>query len=205
MAAPAKSALAANNTVSMDEHARETLSYIRKSMDAASSLAVPGPAGIAIGIVGVAAALVAALPVLQRYWLLVWITSAPIACVLGSVVVARQWSRQGRAVFGGAVQRLSLCLLPCLLAGAVLTATDMIEGHVHAIVGTWLLLYGCAVIATSVLTVRLLAWLGALFVAFGIMALWVPIGMHNLLLGTAFGGLHLLFGAFLMGRATHER
>jgi hypothetical protein len=205
MIAPAKSAPPPENTVSMDEHARATLRYIRASMDAASSLAVPGSAGIAVGIVGVVAAVLAALPALQTHWLLVWLASAPVACMLGVAVVVRQWSRQGRSVFGASGQRLALCLLPCLAAGAALTAVDLSEGHLHAIAGTWLMLFGCAVIATSVLTVRLLAWLGALFMAFGVMALWLPTSVHNLLLGAGFGGLHLLFGAFLIGRATHER
>ena len=189
----------------MDEHARATLRYIRASMDAASSLAVPGSAGIAVGIVGVVAALLAALPELQTHWLLVWLASAPVACMLGVAVVARQWWRQGRSVLGASGQRLALCLLPCVAAGAALTAVDLSEGHLHAIAGTWLMLFGCALIATSVLTVRVLAWLGALFMAFGALALWLPTSVHNLLLGAGFGGLHLLFGAFLVGRATHER
>ena len=205
MVAPVKSVLSAGNPISMDEHARATLRYIRAAMEAAASLAVPGSAGIAVGVVGVAAALLAALPSLQTYWLQIWMASAPVACVLGVGVVARQWSRQGRSMFGVAGRRLALCLLPCLLAGAVLTAADLHEGNLHAIAGTWLLLFGCAVIATSLLTVRLLAWLGALFVAFGVIALLLPTSVHNLLLGAAFGGLHLLFGVFLMGRATHER
>jgi hypothetical protein len=41
--------------------------------------------------------------------------------------------------------------------------------------------------------------------AFGAVALLLPTNTHNVLLGVAFGGLHLLFGSFLMGRAAHER
>jgi len=79
------------------------------------------------------------------------------------------------------------------------------DGQLHAIAGTWLLLFGGSTMAASVLTVRLLAWLGALFMAFGAVALLLPTNTHNVLLGVAFGGLHLLFGSFLMGRAAHER
>jgi hypothetical protein len=193
------------NTVSMDEHARATLRYIRASMDAASSLAVPGSAGIAVGLVGIAAALIASVPALQPHWIIVWLSSAPVAAALGVWVVARQWSRQGRAVFGAAGLRFALCLLPPLIAGAALTYVDLYDGHLHAIAGTWLLLFGGSTMAASVLTVRLLAWLGALFMAFGALALLLPTSTHNVLLGVAFGGLHLLFGSFLMGRAAHER
>jgi hypothetical protein len=44
-----------------------------------------------------------------------------------------------------------------------------------------------------------------LFVLLGIAALLVPVSTHNLILGVSFGGLHLLFGAYLMGRGSHGR
>jgi hypothetical protein len=47
--------------------------------------------------------------------------------------------------------------------------------------------------------------LGTLFLLLGAAALALPISAHNTILGIGFGGLHLLFGAFLMGRATRER
>lgn len=72
------------------------------------------------------------------------------------------------------------------------------------IAGTWLLLYGCALMAASATTIGLVAWLGGLFVFLGIAALLLPVSAHNLILGVGFGGLHLLFGTYLIGRASHE-
>jgi hypothetical protein len=193
----------ATNTVAIDTHAQATLSYIRSSMDAATLVTTPGSAGIAIGLVGLLAAILAAGP-WRAQWLTVWIASAPCAGTLGAAVLARQQRRQGRTLFGGSGQRFVVCLVPALLAGAVLTAADVHDGNLHAIAGTWLLLYGTAVMAASAATIRLVAWLGALFMVFGVAALLLPLGEHNLILGAAFGGLHLVFGAYLLGRVSHE-
>jgi hypothetical protein len=189
----------------MDAHAQATLHYIRASMDAAASLAVSGSAGVIIGLVGIGAAVLSATTSLHAHWLNIWMMSAPVAAALGAAVLARQWYVQGRILVGAPVRKFVLCLVPCLTAGAVLTGVDLMDGHLHSIAGTWLLLYGCAVIAASVVTMRLLSWLGALFVLLGVVALLLPIGAHNAMLGVGFGGLHLLFGAYLMGRGSHGR
>jgi hypothetical protein len=69
--------------------------------------------------------------------------------------------------------------------------------------GTWLLLYGCAVLSASTVTVpstmRLLWIMGALFVALGSIAFALPAGAHTVILGLGFGALHVIFGV-LIGR-----
>jgi hypothetical protein len=192
------------NTVAMDAHAQATLRYIRSSMDAAALVVTPGSAGIVIGLVGIGAALLAAGP-LRVHWLATWIVAAPIGCLLGGTVMARQQRLQGHTLFGASGRRFVLCLAPALLAGAVLTAADLYDGDLHVVAGTWLLLYGSAVTAASASTIRPVGWLGGLFVLFGILALLLPMSTHNLLLGVSFGGLHLLFGAYVLGRGSHER
>ena len=200
----ANSGASRTNVVEIDTHAQATLRYIRTSMDAAALVATPGSAGIAIGLVGTIAALLAAGPG-QAHWLTVWICAAPLATLMAATIMARQQRLQGRTLFGPSVRRFVLCLAPALLVGAVLTAVDLYDGNLRVIAGTWLLLYGCAVMAASAATIGLVAWLGGLFVLLGIAALLLPPGVHNLILGVGFGGLHLLFGAYLIGRASRER
>jgi hypothetical protein len=199
-----KTAASSNNTVAMDAHAQATLRYIRSSMDAAALVVTPGSAGIVIGLVGVIAVLLAAGP-WSAHWLAIWIAAAPLASLMGAMVMARQQRLQGRGLFGVTVRRFVLCLAPALLAGAVLTAADLYDGNLRIVPGTWLLLYGCAVMAASATTIRLVAWLGGLFVLLGITALLLPMSTHNLILGVGFGGLHLVFGTYLVGRGSHER
>jgi len=191
------------NVVAMDAHAQATLRHIRSSMDAATLVVTPGSAGIAIGLVGVVTALLAAGP-WRAHWLLIWIAAAPLAGSIGGTIMARQQRIQGRTLFGPSGRRFVLCLAPALLAGAVLTAVSVQDSNLRVVPGTWLLLYGSAVMAASATTIPLVSWLGGLFLLFGIAALLSPASAHNLILGASFGGLHLLFGAYLVGRGSRD-
>jgi hypothetical protein len=190
-----------NNTVAMDSHALGTLNYIRASIEAASAFAVPGIAGIAMGGVGIVATIVASLPALGSYWLEIWLLAAIAAAVLGVTLIARQPARG--LLFRGPARKFALSLLPALLAGAVLTGVFRQEGLTHLVPGMWLLLYGCAVLSASMMTIasmsRLIMLMGALFVIYGLIAFQLPLRWHNYTLGLGFGVLHLLFG-FLIGR-----
>ena len=70
--------------------------------------------------------------------------------------------------------------------------------------GTWLLLYGCALIAASVMTTRTIGVMGAMFMILGMVTFWLPLGAQLLALGAGFGGLHLFFGWWI-ARESHER
>jgi hypothetical protein len=172
--------------VPIESRALGTLSYIRASMDAAGSLAVPGMAGIVMGAIGIAATVIASLPQLASQWLVVWIVASLAAGILGGTLMARQAARKGGLLFAP-FRKFMLCLCP-------------------SIPGTWLLLYGCAVIAGSTATVarnlRLIAIMGGLFFLLGCAAYALPTSTHNLMLGTGFGALHVIFG-ILIGRVNH--
>ena len=77
-----------------------------------------------------------------------------------------------------------------------------------AIPGMWLLLYGCSVLSASTVTsaaiTRLIAAMGGLFVALGLLTFTLPAAAHAAMLGLGFGCLHILFGV-LIGRSTHAR
>jgi hypothetical protein len=191
-----------DNTVALDSHALGTLNYIRASIEAAGAFAVPGIAGIAMGVVGVAATVVASLPGLGAYWVQIWLLAAIAASAIGVVLVARQQAR-GFILYRGPARKFVLSLCPALLAGAVLTGVFWQLGLTSLVPGMWLLLYGCAVLSASLMTsatmVRLIALMGALFVVYGLVAFQLPIRWHNYTLGLGFGALHLLFG-ILIGR-----
>ncbi|MGH8185009.1 MAG: hypothetical protein ACREUC_00485, partial [Steroidobacteraceae bacterium] len=71
----AKNTMQSGNTVQLDSHAAASLRYIRASMEAAASLAVPGSAGIASGIIGSIATVLSALPGLYQHWLAIWLAA----------------------------------------------------------------------------------------------------------------------------------
>jgi len=195
--------VADSNTVALDSHALGTLRYIRASIDAAGLLAVPGSAGIAMGSLGVAAALLAAHPALAPHWLAIWLVGAVAAFVCGSALMAHQALRSGAALYSGPARKFLLCLSPPLLAGALLTLVLWQRAAVGLVPGVWLLLYGSAVTAASTHTARPLALMGSLFILLGVLALLMPASAANWLLGAGFGGLHLVFGV-LIGRMKNE-
>ena len=192
--------------VAIESRALGTLAYIRASIESSSSMDVPGMAGIVMGVIGVLAAIVVSLPRWAAHWLGIWLAAAVIALVLGGALVARQIAQRGHSRYLGPVRKFLLCLCPALFAGAVLTLVFETAGMRNVIPGMWLLLYGCAVLSASTVTVagiaRLICMMGGLFVALGLMTFALPVAAHTAMLGLGFGILHIVFG-FLIGRLTH--
>jgi len=189
------------HTVALDSHAAATLRYIRASMEAAGTVAVSGSAGVTMGAVGLLAAALASSPALRPHWLIVWLIAATVAALAGGVLMARQASRQGFTLFGAPVRKFSLCLAPGLFGGAVMTLVLWQAGDQRAIPGTWLLLYGCALISTSAPTTRIVGVLGSLFALLGLVTFLLPESLQNIALGCGFGGLHLAVGSLIRRRS----
>ena len=190
----------------IESRALGTLAYIRASIESSSSMDVPGMAGIVMGIIGVLTAVAVSVPRLAPHWLAIWLAAAALALVLGGASVARQTVRSGHSRYLGPTRKFLLCLCPALLAGAVLTLALANAGTLSFIPGTWLLLYGCAVLSASTVTTagiaRLICIMGALFVALGSVTFALPAAAHTLMLGLGFGVLHIIFG-ILIGRLSH--
>ena len=192
--------------VPIESRALGTLSYIRSSIDAASSLAVPGMAGIIMGGIGIVAAGIASLPAFGSQWLAIWLVAAFAALLLGGALMARQATRRGSTLLFGPFRKFLLCLCPALLAGAALTFVLWQAQMERLIPGMWLLLYGCAVISASTVTsarnLRVIASMGGIFVVLGLVTFTLPAAAHTWALGAGFGALHLLTG-ILIGRINH--
>jgi len=192
--------------IPIESRALGTLAYIRRSMDASASMAVPGTAGVVMGIIGLLAAVLSSLPHWGAHWPRIWMCSGGIASFVGGALMAREAAQSGHARYLGPVRKFMLCLCPALFAGGVLTAV-LYRAHLEGLLpGTWLLLYGCAVLSASTVTVastmRLLCAMGALFVALSLFAFVLPAASHMAILGLGFGVLHVVFG-YLVGRSGH--
>lgn len=190
----------AGEAVRIDSHAAATLRYIRASMDAAASLALPGSTAMTAGSIGLVAALVSSLPGLAAHWLIIWLVAAVIAASAGSFLLLRNSSAEALTISGSPVRKFAMCFLPSLAAGAVMTGVHWNYGNEHAIPGTWLILYGCALISASAATMQLISFIGAGFFVLGVLALFAPSELQIFLLGLGFGALHILLG-YLIGRA----
>jgi hypothetical protein len=192
--------------VTIESRALGTLAYIRASIDSSSSMDVPGMAGIVMGIIGVLAAIIVSVPRWSNQWLGIWLLAAAVALMLGSGLVARQYLRRGHTRYFGPARKFLLCLCPALFAGAVLTGVSWRAGVTSVIPGTWLLLYGCAVLSASTVTIagisRLIGVMGTLFVILGLSTFILPGAARTIMLGLGFGALHIIFG-MLIGRSGH--
>jgi len=163
-------------------------------------------AGIVMGIIGVLAAIAVTVPRWSAHWLGIWLFAAAVALLMGGALVARQYVRSGHTRYFGPTRKFLLCLCPALFAGAILTGVSWSAGMTGTIPGMWLLLYGCAVLSASTVTIagisRLIGIMGALFVALGSMTFVLPGAAHTAMLGLGFGVLHIIFG-ILIGRSAH--
>lgn len=184
-------------------HALGHLKFIRASMEAAGSLAVPGAAGGAMGFIGLAAAVLAAVPQLQIHWLQIWLIAAVVAFGAGAGVMAKQAEVNRFTLYRGPVRKFLLCLCPGLVCGALLTAVLWQRDLMELLPGTWLLLYGASLLAASAMTTVLVGLMGGLLMLLGVAAFTLPLAWQNILLGVGFGGLHLVFGA-LIARRNHD-
>jgi hypothetical protein len=196
--------MSTSNLVEIDSHAAATLRYIRSSMEAATAFTVHGTAGIAMGVIGLLATVLSVIPGLAVHWLGIWLTAAVIAAVIGGLLVIRPASIERLALSGTPIRKFAICLAPPLFVGAVLTAVLSTHDALYVIPGTWLLLYGCALIAASVTTTRTIGVMGMSFMVLGIFAFLLPVTVQIFALGAGFGGLHLVFGWWI-SRESHER
>ena len=179
----------------------EDLRFIRRTMENGYAFtAVPGWGGVAMGLTALAAAALAAQQQTVNGWLAVWAIDAVVAAAIGLAAIWRKAARIGLPVLSGAGRKVLLGFLPAALAGIALTVALWHSGATGLIPGSWLLLYGAAVVAAGTFSVRIVPVMGLCFMVLGAAALFVPAAVHNILLATGFGGLHIVFGAAIARR-----
>jgi hypothetical protein len=189
-----------HSPVHLSDRATESLDFIRTTMArSAAFTAVPGRGGVGMGVVGLLAAWIASLQTTPRAWLIVWVVAAAVASSIGLASMWRKARAAGMPLWSAAGRRFAQAFVPALAAGAALTAAAVAEGREAHLPGTWLLLYGAAVIAAASASVRVLTTFGALVMALGVAALALPPQLGTLCLGIGFGILHVVFG-FIVAR-----
>jgi len=182
----------------LQDRAADNLRFIRDTMARAGAFtSVSGLGMIAAGTIGLAAS-IAASPVLlvanEPRFLGTWIAAAALAGTLSWIAIRRKAARAGQSMMDGPARRFGLAFMPALLAGAVLTAAFVMLGQARLLPGTWLSIYGAAVMAGGALSVRPVPVLGFGFLILGAVCFALAPQMQGYILAAGFGGLHLLFG-----------
>jgi hypothetical protein len=181
------------------EHAKETLDYIRRTMESATSFtAVSGWGLVTVGFVGLVAAWLA--------WsggrdadLRIWLPTAFVSVVIASISNVAKARRTNVPIWSGAIRRSVWVIAPALAAGGVLTLALARDGATHLLPGMWLALYGAGVTAGAEFSIRAIRWMGISFLLLGAVGLLRP-DWGLPLLAAGFGGLHLVIGINIVVR-----
>ena len=184
----------------MREHALDNIRFIRDAMERAGSFtSIPGWGGVGVGITAIGTTIIAQrfLGRSLRMWLVTWLAEAVIAAIIGFGAMALKARRSEETFMSGASRRFFISYFAPLAAGAVLTLALVREEAYAAIPATWLLLYGTAFVSSGAFSIRVIPVMGVGFMLFGALAALVPLGAANILLGVAFGGLHIIFGLII--------
>jgi hypothetical protein len=188
----------ASKPVAMQDHAMDSLRYIRETMERAGSFtAVPGPGAMLMGATALAAAALAVRQPDLAMRLAIWLAAAVLAMAVGICGAARKARRAGESLFNAPGRRFIGGFIPPLAVGALLTLALFRGGAADLIPGAWLLLYGTGVVAGGAASVRIVPLMGLCFMAAGAAALFAPAAWGIPLLAAGFGGLHILFGCII--------
>jgi hypothetical protein len=170
--------------------------------------ALPGSAGLLLGVDGLAAALLGGRARNAEEWLAVWITAAFLGLAIGLWSIARRAREIGVPLTRGPARSFAIGMSVPLAAGALITGALWRYGAFGAMPATWMLLYGAALISAGNFSLRQVRTMGAAFFGAGALSLVVPLSPlgwpANTLLAAVFGGLHLLFAVLVARDAQAE-
>ena len=178
-------------------HARamDNLEFIRETMERAGAFtAVSGWGMVAVGVSAIGAAALAATRSSPDEWLLVWLGEAVLSVVISGWAISRKARRARMPLLSGPGRKFAASFTPPIIVGAVLTAILFRSPLVALLPGLWLMLYGTAVITGGAFSVPIVPVMGCCFLLAGVIAVVLPITWSDVILATAFGGLHIAFG-----------
>jgi hypothetical protein len=184
-------------------HARamDNLRFIRETMERASSFtAVPGWGGVILGVTALGAALIASQQFSITNWIITWLVEAVLAFLIGGWAAARKARAAETPLLSGPGMKFALSFSPPMIVGALLTIALYWAGLTSIIPGTWLLLYGTAVMTGGAFSVKAVPVMGLCFMVLGAIALFAPVTWSNVLMAAGFGLLHIIFGIYIARR-----
>lgn len=182
-------------------HAEEDLRYIRSAIERTSAFtSLSGWGEVAVGVTALAAAALAPADCTQDRWLAIWLGEALVAAAISVWSAVLKAQRLGLPLFGAPAQRFTLAFATPAAAGAVLTAA-LVRAHAYPLLpGAWLLLYGAAITSGGAFSVGIVPAMGACFMVLGAAAALTPAAWANGWLALGFGGVHVVFGAWIARR-----
>ena len=193
-----KEEIEANELPSLSGRAMDNLQFIRETMERSTSFtAVPGYGGVFMGLTAIAASAIAHQQALVKDWLTVWILEAILAFFIGLFAMWQKAKISETPLNSAPARKFVLSFLPPLICAVILTFGLWRFGFFEAMIPSWLLLYGAAVITGGSFSVRAVPLMGWCFIVLGAIAFAAPTSFGNLLMGLGFGVLHIVFGTII--------
>ena len=185
----------------LHEHALDNLRFIRRAMERASAFtAVPGWGTVLVGFTALVAAVIASRAPGRAEWVTAWLVEAALALAIAVLAIVRKARRAQVPLFSGPGLKFACGFAPPMVAGGFVTLALWRAAGYALLPGSWLLLYGTAVVTGGAFSVRIIPVMGLSFMALGALALFAPPSLGDLLLAFGFGGLHILFGVLIARR-----
>lgn len=183
--------------VHLNRRAEENLRFIRAAMENAGVFTgISGLGYVLTGVTAIAAAWLASMQSDNQVWFWIWMTELALATVIASAFTFSKTWRQGKSLRQVTTRKLLAAFLPTMVAGGIFSLLFYQLDLTDLLPGVWLTLYGAAVITAGAWSVRVLPIMGLLFMTLGVCALWMP-QIGDVWMGLGFGGLHMVFGAFI--------
>jgi hypothetical protein len=184
--------------LALHDKAMENLRYIRETMERSQSFtAVSGVGGVVMGLIALAASVLAWRASDPRVWVLIWMAAAVLAIGVALVAMATKAHAAGSALLGGAGRKFAWNVSPPLVVGLLLTVALARAGLVELLPGAWLLLYGTGVVTGGAFSVRVVPAMGFTFMGAGALALFAPAAWADVIMAVGFGALHIVFGVII--------
>ena len=176
----------------------EDLSFIRQTMERSSSFtAVSGWGQVLVGVSALLTSAITWRETNTQKWLLTWIAEAALALAIACISIYRKARSKGLPLTSGPGRKFAISFLPPALAGLIITVVLSKAGLTQFLPGTWLLLYGAAVVTGGAFSVSIVPVMGCCFMLAGASAFAAPTRWGNAFMAAGFGGLHILFGILI--------
>ncbi len=181
----------APRSLSLPARAGADLRFVRQTLArAARFTAVPSWSGVAMGAIGLIAAVSASRADSSKHWLEIWLAAATLAFAIGGFELATHFQTEARVQ----LVRFVLAMAPSFVVGALFTIALVSAGQFGWLAPLWLLTYGAGVVSAGNVSLKLVTWMGVAFLAIGTASLFTPVHWANAWLALGFGGLHAIFG-----------
>jgi hypothetical protein len=188
----------ANEPIPIDARAADHLRYIRETMARAGEFtAVPGWGGVAMGATALVAAYAAVRQHTAQAWLTVWLLEAFVAFAIAAPAAITKAHRGNSSLLSGPGKKFLVSFVPPIAVGGLLTFVLYQHGVASALPGTWLMLYGTAIVTAGAFSVRVVPVMGVGMMALGAVALFAPASWGDLFMALGFGVLQIGFGIWI--------